>query len=409
MACAALSVILPRGLSLVAIVVVTMVIAGPAPTDAAGPAAPGACGPARACPSGEFCAPAGHCVAAAVAVVAGARHSCALHRDGRVSCWGWADAVKGQGGAVSPPVTQPELAHPVALAAGHDETCAVLAGGQVRCVGNDDLALAHPDGRPVTNATAVALGAGFGCALTAEGTLCWGRNESGQLARPRAVAGSPNAILALPGAAKLLGAGLAAISIRAGPNRAGEICGWGNNATHVVPASGAAVVTEPSCGPGADAVELAVGAAHACVRHARGTFSCWGERYYGQLGTGGGKDKADVAAPGRIVTLPALALQIAAGAGHTCVLVKGGQIYCFGLNSAGQVGEGPDQILRPRLRTGLHGRVIAIGAGSAARHTCAVIADGSVECWGNDDAGQLGAATTLQEGRFSRQPVRVGF
>jgi alpha-tubulin suppressor-like RCC1 family protein len=153
-----------------------------------------------------------------------------------------------------------------------------------------------------------------------------------------------------------------------------------------------------------------VGAAHACVRHARGTFSCWGERYYGQLGTGGGKDKADVPAPGHAVTLPAPALQIAAGAGHTCVLVAGGRIYCFGLNSAGQIGAGPDQILAARVRTGLHGRPIAIGSGPAARHTCAVLVDGRVDCWGNDDAGQLGdAPRTLQEGRYARDPVAVAF
>jgi alpha-tubulin suppressor-like RCC1 family protein len=375
-------------------------------------AAASACGASgSACPSGQFCAASGKCVSAVTAVTAGAAHSCALHRDGHVSCWGFADAVEGTTGVISGPIEIAGLDHVVALSAGHHETCALLATGQVRCFGLDDFTLKQDDGQPLTGARAIALGAGFGCVLTGAGTLCWGRNESGQLARPSTTAGSPNAILSLSGPGRLLGAGLAALVVtQARAGRASQICGWGNNATHVAAPAAAAVVTQPFCTDRGDVADLAVGAAHACVRHARGAFSCWGERYYGQLGTGGGKDKADVGAPGRRVTLSAPALQIAAGAGHTCVLVQGGQIQCFGLNSAGQVGAGVDQILTPQVRSGLHGKAVAVGSGSMARHTCAVIADGGVDCWGQNDAGQLGdAPRTMQEGRLSRTPVRVGF
>lgn len=382
-------------------------------SGAAAPATePGACGPTLACPADHFCARSGRCVSAVVSVVAGAQHSCAVHRNGRISCWGFADAVKGTSGAVSGPVEISGVDHPRALSGGYQETCAVTREAQVRCFGLDDFLVRAEGGQPMTGVTAVALGAGFGCALAAAGTYCWGRNESGQLARPLATAGSPNALLAVPGPRRFLGAGLAVIT-HDGRIAPGQVCGWGNNATHLVPgdrAAAAGVVATPVCARLDDVAELVVGAAHACARHARGSFSCWGERYYGQLGDGASKDRADVPAPGQMVGLSAPALQIAAGAGHTCVLVKGGQVFCFGLNSAGQVGEGPDQVYRPRLRTGLHGKVVAIGSGSAARHTCAVLADGRVECWGNDNAGQLGAAPKLlQEGRLSRRPVEVAF
>jgi alpha-tubulin suppressor-like RCC1 family protein len=391
--------------------VLAAVVAGVVFVLAGGPvAAASACGGRPACPSGQFCADSGRCVSAVVAVVAGAAHSCALHRDGHVSCWGFADAVKGTTGAISGPIEIAGLDHVVALTAGHHETCALLATRQVRCFGIDDFTLKQEDGTPLSDVRAVALGAGFGCALTGVGTSCWGRNESGQLARPLTTAGSPNAVLSLPGPARLLGAGLAAITVlQAGAGKA-RVCGWGNNATHLAAPVASAVVAQPFCADRGDVVELSVGAAHGCVRHARGGFSCWGERYYGQLGTGGGQDKADVVAPGRPVMLSAPAMQIATGAGHTCVLMQGGQIQCFGLNSAGQVGAGVDQILKPQVRSGLHGKAIAIGSGSSARHTCAVIADGSVECWGQNDAGQLGdAPKTLEDGRHARTPVRVGF
>jgi alpha-tubulin suppressor-like RCC1 family protein len=363
------------------------------------------CGAGQACAADQFCAPSGRCVSAVVAVTAGAGHTCAAHRDGRISCWGYADAVKGKGGAVVGPTEIAGIAHPLALAAGQHETCAVIAG-QVQCFGLDDFTLRGEDGQPLTGATAVTLGTGFGCALNAAGVHCWGRNESGQLARPSTTAGSPNAVLAFPGARRLLGAGLGVV---VADDR--QICAWGNNATHLIPSPApAGPVMVPVCTPVRDIAGLTVGAAHACVRHGAGGFSCWGERYYGQLGSGPGKDKADLVAPGKLVTLGGRVLALAAGAGHTCALLEGGRVFCFGLNGKGQVGEGADQIYVPRQRTGLRGPAVAIGSGPTARHTCAVLRDGSVDCWGNDDAGQLGGAPrSLDPARSSRRPVRVGF
>jgi alpha-tubulin suppressor-like RCC1 family protein len=52
--------------------------------------------------------------------------------------------------------------------------------------------------------------------------------------------------------------------------------------------------------------------------------------------------------------------------------------------------------------------VRALGAGAAAQHTCAVLKDGSVHCWGSDSDGQLGSGATTEEfGRFSPNPVAV--
>lgn len=406
---------LPGGVLLVALVIA---LPWASPAQSPPPAVPGAnpgpappCGPAQTCPAEHFCGRNRRCVSAVLSVVAGAGHSCAVHRNGRVSCWGYSDAVKGIGRAVSGPVEIAGIDHPRALSAGHHQTCAVTADRQVRCFGLDDRVIGSDDGRPLGDVDAVALGAGFGCALGKPGIHCWGRNEYGQLARPLDTSGSPNAVLAQPGPRRFLGAGLAVLTHDSdGRAGGGQTCGWGNNATRLITRDDTqGAITTPTCLGMDDVADLTVGAAHACVRHRRGSFACWGERYYGQLGTGG-DDKADVAAPGTRVTLPAPVLQLAAGAGHTCALVRGGRVYCFGLNSAGQVGTGPDQVLRPRMRTGLHGPAVAIGSGSSARHTCAVLADGGVECWGNDDAGQLGAApASLQEGRFSRTPVRVAF
>jgi alpha-tubulin suppressor-like RCC1 family protein len=170
-------------------------------------------------------------------------------------------------------------------------------------------------------------------------------------------------------------------------------------------------VTEPICRDAVGAVALTVGTGHACVRLDMGGFTCWGERYYGQLGVAS-TDKADVPPPGTLTGLPGKVSDIVAGAGHTCALTDNGRVFCFGLNNVGQISEAPapEHILSPYERPGLAGRVVALGSGPSATHTCAVLKDGGVECWGRNHRGQLGDAPTKAiDQRFSNAAVRVAF
>ena len=146
-----------------------------------------------------------------------------------------------------------------------------------------------------------------------------------------------------------------------------------------------------------------------------GSFACWGERYYGQLGSGGTiDDTADVPPYGAETSLSAPVVELAAGASHTCALLADGAVTCFGLNSKGQVGPGAtttaQEVRQPAPVTGFAGRVVALGAGPTAQHTCAILADGSVQCWGSDSDGQLGdGVVTRDDTRVSPGPVAVRF
>jgi alpha-tubulin suppressor-like RCC1 family protein len=86
-------------------------------------------------------------------------------------------------------------------------------------------------------------------------------------------------------------------------------------------------------------------------------------------------------------------LQISAGGSHTCALIHGGTIRCWGLNGNGQLGVPPPtdgsapQSLVPVTVTGVTGAT-AVAAGGF--HTCAILADGTVTCWGNDGMGEIG-------------------
>jgi alpha-tubulin suppressor-like RCC1 family protein len=360
------------------------------------------------CPPGEFCGGAsGRCIADVAQVAAGAHHTCALHQDGTVSCWGLGESIAGGGASVVGPRVVP-VTGARALSAGTHQTCAVTDGG-VQCWGNRAFEVVKEDGRsPLAGASAVAVGPSFGCALAPDGVHCWGRNEMGQLGRPLDLTDSFTALLAAPGPQRLLGAGQAVVAHDGGE----RLCAWGSNASkQVVDDDVNTVYPAPRCGAFPDVAQLAVGADHVCVRRAAGAIACWGERYYGQLGIGGTADETlDVAPPGADTRLAGPVATLAAGVSHTCALLADGQVLCFGRNHRGQVGiaSAEEEVRTPSVVQGLAGTVRSIWSGSSAHHTCAVLASGAVACWGANGDGQLGdGASGRDAGRFSREPRLV--
>jgi alpha-tubulin suppressor-like RCC1 family protein len=393
---------------------------GAAPDQATAPAR--SCRQNQDCPAREFCGTASKtCVSAVVQVAAGAQHSCALHDDGHVTCWGLAESILAGGAQPLRPQVMAGVDHLRALSAGSHLTCAIAGDRTLRCWGNEELTVLGPDAARLADVQAVALGDDFGCAVTPAGTLCWGHNDFGQLAQPLALTDSANAVLSLPAPAGasvtgLVGTGVAVITIRHQSSGGDQLCAWGRNATHLISATddlGVQIV--PQCRAVGDVADLAVGDTHACVRHGDGTFTCWGERYYGQLGVGG-TETADLPPPGAATSLPGgvPVSALVAGVNHTCALLMNATVICFGRNNLGQVGPGApagvEEVRTPVAVAGFAGKVIALGSGSTAQHTCAILAEGSVQCWGSDGAGQLGdEVPDLDPARQSHGPVTVGF
>jgi alpha-tubulin suppressor-like RCC1 family protein len=149
---------------------------------------------------------------------------------------------------------------------------------------------------------------------------------------------------------------------------------------------------------------VSTGGAHACATLESGGIKCWGANGRGQLGLGDSEARGDEA--GELGdALPRLdfgssdrPIEVATGSGHTCVLFGRGWIKCFGANESGQLGVGDTQ---PRGddadETGEALQVVDLGPDAAAigvraghNHSCALLATGSVKCWGANEFGQLG-------------------
>jgi len=104
------------------------------------------------------------------------------------------------------------------------------------------------------------------------------------------------------------------------------------------------------------------------------------------------------------VALGRAARAIAAGRNHTCALLDDGSVRCWGLNDLGQLGRGsagnvglnPGEIAAlPPTDLGPGRTAVAIDAGS---HTCALLDNGGVKCWGPNESGQLGQGNTTSIG-----------
>jgi alpha-tubulin suppressor-like RCC1 family protein len=144
------------------------------------------------------------------------------------------------------------------------------------------------------------------------------------------------------------------------------------------------------------AQELAGGGGHTCATLADGALMCWGWDEYGQLG-----DSAQNFARSTPVYADAVSGVIAVDGGyqHTCAVADAGVVKCWGYNRWGQVGGGNGQGSNTAVTVvgaELAGLGPATAVGTGGYHSCALLADGSVWCWGHGYHGQLGTGAFIE-------------
>lgn len=345
--------------------------------------------------------------AAASTLVGGYHHSCAIVDNGQVKCWGENDRGQlglgdtrnrgGSGGEILPALNLGMGRAAKSLAAGREHTCALLDNGKVKCWGDDsrrrragrsDIGLNGQLGPLAGNISSrgdapgtmgdslqnIDLGTGrsaqllvagehHNCALLDNGQVkCWGRNREGQLG----LGGTTNRGTD----ANQMGDALPAVNL-------------GKNST---------------------AVLIAAGIYHTCALLLSKQLKCWGHNDRGQLGVGDQGTRGDHAhtmgeelEPVNLGTGRTATHVVSSGA-HTCALLDNRKVKCWGENAQGQLGLGDkeprgyrggqmgDRLPEVDLGTGRTATSLATGI----EHTCALLDNGQVKCWGHNHQGQLG-------------------
>ena len=141
---------------------------------------------------------------------------------------------------------------------------------------------------------------------------------------------------------------------------------------------------------------LTAGSAHTCYMLDNGSVKCWGSNTYGQLGLGNTTDSPNPS----VVDLGSgiKAKAIAAGGNHTCAIIDNSSIKCWGKNSSGQLGLGStDNLGDGGSEMGDDLDTVDLGSGGTAKvivaggsHTCTILDNETIKCWGQNDRGQLG-------------------
>lgn len=335
------------------------------------------------------------------------------------------------------------------IAAGEDVSCGVTINGQTYCWGSGlNRRLGRDNGQPSNTPVLipgghsferVAIGQYHSCGIKLDGQVwCWGNNEFGVFAR------KPLALQPLPAriGGNLLFEQVAVHGTFAcGVDRGGDLYCWGDRGQHYLADGKYGFATQPRSLSSLVAAQLSLGWRHTCAISDSGALKCWGRGSEGQLGftednellasmakTPEGITDASAVATGRnfscavqssgsvacwgangagqlgtgnrFDSTPPKAIQAAetlnfeqvfAGEFHACAITAPeGHLYCWGLNDKGQVGDGsanPQGQPRP-TRVGMLEGVKSVSPG--LEHTCAILSDDSVSCWGGNLYGQLG-------------------
>jgi len=346
----------------------------------------------------------------------GSYHTCAVLDDESVSCWGNNSVGQLGDGTTTEHYTPNQTSSlgtgrtAVAISSGHIHTCAILDDGSVSCWGVNSNGLLG-DGTTTerhsptqtsslgTNRTAVAISSGRAhtCAILDDASVsCWGFNYHGQLGDGTTTDRNT------PTQTSSLGIGRTAVAISSGQYHTcailddASVSCWGINNLGQLGDDTLTNRNKPtqtsSLGTGKTAIAISSGGAHTCAILDDGTVSCWGYNGEGGLGDGTTTDRNKPTQTSSLGT-ERTAVAISSGNGHTCALLDDASVSCWGSNYNGGLGDGTTADRYTPTQTSSLGTGRTAVAISSGYHTCAILDDAAVSCWGSNWKGQLGDGT----------------
>ena len=375
-------------------------------------------------------------------IAVGGASTSALLSNGEVMCWGYNGSGQlGDGtttnrvrpGLVSNRAGTGPLTGVTAISInGGDSACARKSNGTAVCWGwNGDgqlgdgttsmrtrpVAVSNARGSgPLTGVASISAGRGHTCARLTNGWVaCWGRNNRGQLGIGTTTGRRlPTLVYDGFGTAPLtvsqVDAGTDFTCARLPAARAacwghGRAVGAGSRPNRLRPVL---VSNGAGTGPLLDVDSVSTGRDHVCARRTTRKAACWGHNAAGESGDGTYVEHLRpvvVRNADNTGSLTSVA-QVAAGAWTTCARFDVGWVACWGRNEFGQLGTGSEDAGRPlptlvlnTQGTGVLGNVASIDSGGwYDGHTCALLTNAMVLCWGENTTGQLGDGTTTNRG-----------
>jgi len=340
----------------------------------------------------------------AVSVGAGLGHSCALMRSGRVACWGYnshGQLARTDIEYSTTAVTISGLPTVERLSVRTGVSCGNSAR-ELWCWGlvayMDSSEPVRRVSFPPADATAIAW-SGY-CYLAEDGRVfCWGTGRASNLLGTGTTEPMPEPsvpVVGITDAVEIASGGAYECARRA----AGEVACWGLIGL-VDPASGLGTVA-------LSPVEILTGAQQitaynglTCALRSGTDVECWGWNFHGKVGVGSMEEWVRTPTPVEFPPGTEIA-QVSAGGSHACAVATDGHVFCWGRNDFGQLG-----VSRGYVDSNVPVQVqdidsaVQVSAGST--HTCAVTRGGEVWCWGDNAVGGLGDGTM----ETRDYPVRV--
>lgn len=245
----------------------------------------------------------------------------------------------------------------------------------------------------------IPVGDSHNCVTLSDGTAqCWGNNMNGQLGNGNTIHSSIPVVVQGLSNTKMLSTGYYHTCALLGT---GAVQCWGGNSYGqlgegtIIPSLVPVMVNKNGIG---NVVSLSAGGFHSCAVLGDGTVQCWGSNENGQLGNGT-TTNSSIPVP---VSGISDAIAVSAGTYHSCALLRTGEVQCWGSNDTGQLGNSTmgTNMLKPIAVTNI---TTATAVTTGRNHSCAIVDNGAVQCWGSSIFGQLGNGTTST----STKPVAV--
>ncbi|MCB1014116.1 MAG: carboxypeptidase regulatory-like domain-containing protein [Acidimicrobiales bacterium] len=312
---------------------------------------------------------------------------------------------------------------------------AVLLTGALVMTAGSSASPAAADGNEAPGAPtayrALSAGTTHACAIVSGGSLrCWGANGNGQLGQ-----GTTSALGNEP---REMGAFLPPVDLGTGRNAKdisvssihscavldnGQVKCWGAGGNGLLGQGTTDTLGDQAnemgddlppidLGTGRTATAVTAAGSYSCALLDNGQVKCWGFNNHGQLGQGTtdtlgdqANEMGDDLAPVDLGTGRS-AKAITAGGFHVCAILDDSTVKCWGLNNHGQLGQGTNDTLGndpdemgddlPIVDLGAGRTAAAISAGFA--HTCALLDNAQVKCWGSGAGGALGQGSITDLG-----------